>query len=132
MRCVIVVGYQNKEIVDGNAGGYTWCLSTLPSVGVEKSALTLASWKVTPPEGGLWADQSVLLTTFDEAGQISGGYCYLDDIQCGMFGVDPGWYTQQSIIDWTPVSAADVNIISGEMFQIASDCGATLTIPSAL
>ena len=131
-RCAAAVGYQNKEVADGNAGGNTWCLATLPSVGVAKNALALSAWKVTPPEGGLWGDHSVCLTTFNAGGQIEGTYLYLDDMQCSMFSVDPGWYTAESVENWSPESADAVVIAAGEMFQINSDCGATMTIPSAL
>ena len=127
-----VVGYQNKAINDESAGGYTWTMSTLPSVGEELDALTLASWKVTPPAGGLWGESSVRVNTFDTAGQIDGDYCYLDDVQSGMFGVDPGWYTAESVANWAPESAGSVSIAAGEMFQIGSDCGAVITVPSAL
>ena len=118
--------------MDQDAGGFTWCLSTLPSVGAAKDALTLSSWKVTPPEGGLWSAYSVLLTTFNSAGQNEGIYVYLDDVTCSEFGCDPGWYTSESIDNYDPVSAGNVVVKAGEMFQINSDCGATITIPSAL
>ena len=127
-----VVGYQNKEIADESKGGFTWIMSTLPSVGAEEDALTLSSWVVTPPEGGLWASASVCVNTFDSAGQISGAYYYLDDVQASMFSVDAGWYTADSVDGWAPESAGDVQIEAGEMFQIGSDCGATITVPSAL
>ena len=127
-----VVGYQNKTINDESAGGYTWTMSTMPSVGTELDALTLASWKVTPPAGGLWSEYSVNVVTFDTAGQIAGSYVYLDDVQSSMFGVEPGWYTNESVANWNPESAGAVAIVTGEMFQVGSDCGAVITVPSAL
>ena len=122
-----VVGYQNKTVNDEAAGGYTWVMSTLPSIGEELDALTLSSWKVTPPEGGLWSEASVSVVTFDAAGQIEGNYYYLDDVQCAMFGVEAGWYTAESVANWAPESADDVVIPFGEGVQIGSDCGATVT-----
>ena len=127
-----VVGYQNKAINNEAAGGYTWIMSTMPTVGADLDALTLSSWKVTPPDGGLVSEFSVNVVTFDTAGQIAGSYVYLDEVQCGMFGVEPGWYTADSVSVWAPEAAGAVTIESGEMFQIGSDCGATITVPSAL
>ena len=126
------VGYQNKEIADSTAGGSTWLLSTLPSVGVSEEQLTLSSWVVIAPEGGLWSEGSVRMNTFNSAGQIEGDYLYLDDVQCAMFGVEAGWYTFESVANWAPESAGEVDVEAGEMFQIGSDCGATITVPSAL
>lgn len=40
-----------------------------------------------------------------------------------MFGVESGWYTFDSVANWAPESAGDVEIKAGEMFQIGSDCG---------
>ena len=122
-----VVGYQNITVNDTNAGGYTWTMSTLPAVGVELDALTLSTWKVTPPNGGLTSESSVNVVTFDAAGQIDGSYVYLDEVQCAMFGVEPGWYTYDSIVNWAPESADDVVIPFGTGVQIGSDCGATVT-----
>ena len=122
-----IVGYQNKEVVDSNAGGFTWCLSTLPSVGVEQSELTLSSWKVTPPEGGLWAAESVMLTTFNTEGQNEGIFYYVDEVNCETFSIQPGWYTAESIDNWDPVSADDTIVPYGAGVQIYSDCGATIT-----
>ena len=127
-----VVGYQGQTINDATAGGYTWLMSTLPSVGVGLDALTLASWKVTPPAGGLWSESSVRVNTFDTAGQIEGDYVYLDEVQGGTFGVEPGWYTFESVVNWSPEGAGSVVVDAGEMFQIGSDCGAVITVPSAL
>ena len=127
-----VVGYQNKTINDATAGGYTWCLSTLPSVGVAEDQLTLSSWVVTPPEGGLTSELSVRMNTFNTEGQIKGDYVYVDDFQASMYGWEAGWYTFESIVNFMPESVGDVTIGAGEMFQIGSDCGAIITIPSAL
>ena len=122
-----IVGYQNKTVNSEAVGGYTWTLATMPSVGVELDALTLSSWKITPPAGGLVSEYSVLLTVFDTAGQIDNSYVYLDEVQGTMFGVEPGWYTFDSVALWAPESAADVVIPFGEGVQIGSDCGATVT-----
>lgn len=111
---------------DAEAGGYTWTGNCTP---VNR---TLNDITVTPPDGGLWSETSVRVNTFDAEGQIAGDYCYLDDVQSGMFGVEPGWYTTDSVFEWSPVAAGTTEILSGEMFQIGSDCGATITIPSAL
>ena len=114
------------DINDASVGGYTWTGNCSPV------DLTLADFAITSPDGGLWSEYSVLVNTFDTAGQIAGAYVYLDDVQSGMFGVEPGWYTFDSVALWAPESAGDVSIASGEMFQIGSDCGATITVPSAL
>ena len=127
-----IVGYQQKTVNGEAAGGYTWTLTTMPAVGVGLDALTLGSWQVTPPAGGLPSEASVRVNTFGTDGQISGDYVYLDDYQVTLFGVEPGWYTFDSVSVWAPESAGDVTIEAGEMFQIGSDCGATITVPSAL
>ena len=130
MSCFLIfhlVGYQNKTIADSTAGGYTWCLSTLPTVGVAEDQLTLSSWVVTPPEGGLWSEGSIVLVTFNAEGQIEGTYVFLDEVQCAMFGVEPGWYTFDSVASWAPESANNVVIPYGAGVQIGSDCGATVT-----
>ena len=107
-------------------------MSTIPSVGKELNALTLSSWTITPPSGGLWSEYSIRVNTFDTEGQIAGDYVYLDEVQGAMFGVEPGWYTFDSVAMWAPESAGSVSIVAGEMFQIGSDCGAVITVPSAL
>ena len=114
------------DINDENVGGYTWTGNCSPV------NLTLADFAITPPSGGLWSVSSVRVNTFDAEGQIAGDYCYLDDVQSGMFGVEPGWYTAESVDNWAPESAGAVEIVAGEMFQIGSDCGAVITVPSAL
>ena len=122
-----VVGYQTKTVNGEAAGGYTWALTTMPSVGVGLEELTLSSWQVTPPAGGLWSEVSVYVNTFDTAGQIAGAYVYLDEVQSVTFGVEPGWYTYESVSAWAPESAGDVVIPFGTGVQIGSDCGATVT-----
>ena len=122
-----VVGYQNKTVNSEEAGGYTWVMSTLPTTIKDMEKLTLSSWKVTPPEGGLWSVSSVRVNTFDAAGQIAGDYCYLDDVQSATFGVGAGWYTAESVDNWEPLSADTVVIPFGEGVQIGSDSGATVT-----
>ena len=117
---------QSFDINDESVGGYTWTGNCSPV------DLTLADFAITPPSGGLWSEYSILVNTFDSAGQIAGAYVYLDDVQGGMFGVEPGWYTSESVAMWAPESAASVSIAAGEMFQIGSDCGAVITVPSAL
>ena len=122
-----VVGYQNKTVNSEVAGGYTWTLATMPAVGVDLDKLTLGSWQVTPPQDGLTSEVSVYVNTFDTAGQIAGAYVYLDAAQCAVFGVEPGWYTFESVANWAPESADNVIIPYGEGVQIGSDCGATVT-----
>ena len=121
-----VAGERSFEINDQDEGGFTWTGNVSPVT------LELKDFAITPPEGGLWASASVCVNTFDSAGQISGAYYYLDDVQASMFSVDAGWYTADSVDGWAPESAGDVQIEAGEMFQIGSDCGATITVPSAL
>ncbi len=113
-------------INDESVGGFTWTGNCSPL------NQTLKEFTVIPPEGGLWSESSVLLTTFDTAGQIDGIYTYLDEGYAGAFGVNVGWYTSESVDGGTFESAGDIEIVSGQMFQIGSDCGATLTVPSAL
>ena len=67
------------------------------------------------------------MTTFNAAGQNEGCFYYLDDITCGEFGCDPGWYTADSIDNYDPVSAESTIIPYGSGIQINSDCGATIT-----
>ena len=121
-----VAGEKSFIVNDTSAGGFTWTGNVSPV------DLTLKDFAITPPEGGLWSELSVLVNTFNAAGEISGAYVYLDDVQCAMFGCEPGWYTFDSVANWAPESAGDVNIKAGEMFQIGSDCGATITVPSPL
>ena len=114
------------KINGSGEGGYTWTGNCSPV------NLTLKDFAVTPPEGGLWSDTSVNVITFNEEGQILGDYIYLDEGTASTYSVDPGWYTNESVVNWAPESAGDVSIEAGEMFQIVSDCGATITVPSAL
>ena len=117
------------DIVSSAEGGITYTGNTSPV------DLTLKDFAVTPPEGGLISDLSVYVTTFDSEGQMEGEYLYIDQAQvdAGTGGVEtPGWYTKESVDNWTPESAGDVGIASGRMFIIQSDCGAKITIPSAL
>ena len=102
-------------------------LSTMPTVGVAKESLKLSSWVVAAPEGGLWSDTSVNVITFNEEGQISGDYIYLDEGTSATYGVEPGWYTNESVVNWAPESADDVLIPFGSGVQVVSDCGATIT-----
>ena len=127
-----VVGYQNITVNDTNAGGCSSVLCTIPSVGATLSATTLSDFKITPPEGGLTGAGSVWLMTFDTAGQVNGDYCSLDDMNASMMGVDAGWYTKESVDNWAPETAGTTPVAAGEMVQILSDCGATITVPSAL
>ena len=119
-------------MVDEASGANSWLINTLPAVGKQLSACTLGDLKVVSPEGGLSGYLSVDLITFTDAGQYDNRYVYLDDVTCQDYSCEPGWYTEESIENWDPVSAAEVVITSGRMFNILSDCGATITIPSAL
>ena len=117
------------EIVSSEDGGNTYTGNTSPI------DLTLKDFAITPPEGGLTADASVYVTTFTSEGQTEGEFLYIDQalIDAGVGGVEtPGWYTKESVDNWTPESAGDEVIASGRMFIIQSDCGAKITIPSAL
>ena len=107
-------------------------LCTIPAVGATLNATTLSDFKITPPEGGLAGAESVWLMTFDAAGQVDGNYDYLDEMNASMMGVEAGWYTQESVQGWAPVSAADVVIPFGAGVQILSDCGATVTFAGAV
>ena len=121
-----VVGYQNLAINDTTAGGCTSVLCTIPTVGANLTATTLSDFKITPPNGGLTGGGSVWLMTFDNAGQINGDYCYLDEINALMMSVEPGWYTKESVDYWSPEAAGSVVIPFGAGVQILSDCGATV------
>ena len=113
-------------INDTDAGGFTTTGNCSPV------DLDLNDFAITPPDGGLSSELSVWLMTFDAAGQVNGDYCYLDENNASMMGVEAGWYTKASVELWAPETAGTVGISAGEMFQIASDCGATITVPSAL
>ena len=122
----VVAEDKSFAINDTSAGG---CTTTGNCSPVD---LTLGDFAITPPDGGLSSELSVWLMTFDTAGQVNGDYCYLDETSAGMMGVDPGWYSKTSVEGWAPESAGDVDVGAGEMFQILSDCGASITVPSAL
>ena len=122
----VVAEAKSFDINDTSVGGVTTCGNCSPV------DLSLADFAITPPEGGLTGAESVWLMTFDEAGQVSGNYDYLDEMNASMMGVEPGWYTQESVQGWAPESAGEIKIAAGEMFQIISDCGAAITVPSAL
>lgn len=109
-----------------DVGGFTWTGNVSPV------DLKLNDFAVTPPAGGLWSEYSVTVTTFNKGGQIEGTFVYLDEVQSSIFGVVPGWYTYESVMNWDPVDAGETLVIAGEMFQIGSDCGGVITIPSAL
>ncbi len=110
-------------------GGNTWTGNCSPK------DLTLKDFAVTPPKGltGLESIYSVQVFTYGADGQMSGNYVYLDADSNGTdYDCESGWYTTFSIEEEDPISAGDVEISAGRMFCILSDCGATLTIPSAL
>ena len=135
MRCVSVVGYQNLDVAAEGDGGFTYLVNTIPGVGADLKKVTLGDFKVTPPEGGLTADASVYVTTFTSEGQMEGEFLYIDEalIEQGVGGVEtPGWYTKFSVDNYEPVSAGKEIIKAGRMFIVQSDCGAKITIPSAL
>ena len=124
-----VVDAQTFVIVAAADGGNTYTGNTSP-VDVQ-----LKDIAITPPEGGLTSDCSVYVMTFDSFGQLEGEYLYIDQAQvdAGTGGVEtPGWYTKESVDNWTPESAGEEGIKAGRMFMIASDCGAWITIPAAL
>ena len=121
-----VEGEKSFEINDESVGGFTWTGNATPV------DLQLKDFAITPPDGGLWSELSIVLVAFNSRGQIEGTYVYLDDVQGANMGAEAGWYTYDSVVGWAPESAGDVNVASGEMFQVGSDCGATITVPSAL
>ena len=117
------------EINSLSEGGFTYTGNASP---VE---LNLEDIAVTPPEGGLTADVSVYVTTFTKDGQMDGEYLYIDQalVDASVGGVsEVGWYTKESVDNWEPASAGKVEIAAGQMFIVQSDCGASITIPSAL
>ena len=117
------VGYQNLDVAAQTDGGVTYLVNTIPAVGVDLKEVTLGDFKVVPPDGGLTADVSVYLTTFTSDGQLEGEYLYIDQalVDAGVGGVEtPGWYTKESVDNWTPESAGDEVIASGRMFIIQS------------
>ena len=122
-----VVGYQTLGINDEVAGGATSFLCTIPAVGLDRDATTLAEFKITPPETGLTGELSIVMNTFDTAGQVAGEFAYLDEVNAAMMGVDPGWYTFESVVAWTPESADSTIIPFGCGVQIMSDCGGSVT-----
>lgn len=125
-----VVGYQNLDVAAQTDGGVTYLVNTIPAVGVDLEEVTLGDFKVVPPDGGLTADVSVYLTTFTSDGQLEGEYLYIDQalVDAGVGGVEtPGWYTKESVDNWTPEAADDVIIAFGRGVIILSDCGAKVT-----
>ena len=124
------VGYQNLDVTAQTDGGFTYLVNTIPSVGVDLEKVTLGDFKVVPPEGGLTADVSVYVTTCTPEGQTDGEFLYIDQAQvdAGTGGVEtPGWYTKESVDNWTPEAADDVIIAFGRGVIIQSDCGAQIT-----
>lgn len=110
-----------------DVGGNTWTGNCSPV------DLTLADFSITPPEGGLTSSTSVQVITYGDDGQANGNYVYLDaDSNGADFGADSGWYTTESVEDWDPVACGTIPVKAGQMINILSDCGATITIPSAL
>ena len=124
------VGYQNLDVAAQAAGGYSYLVCTLPSVGKDYKDIQLKDLIVVPPEGGLTADISVFVTTFTSEGQRENEYLYIDQAQvdAGTGGVEtPGWYTKDSVDNWTPVSADEEKLPFGTGFIVSSDCGAKIT-----
>ena len=95
----------------------------------------MSTFKVISPVGGLTSALSVHLTTFSALGQLEGDYAYLDEgtaeAQCAP-GNQPGWYDADGAFNYDPTYKGDEWIDSGAMFIILSDCGAKITVPSAL
>jgi hypothetical protein len=112
---------------DEVAGGATSLLMTIPSVGSKLDEIKLSDFKVTSPEGGLWGSASTWLMTFNELGQVSGDYAYVDEFDLQGYGCEPGWYEKNSLDEYDPVPAENVIIKFGEGVQILSDCGAKIT-----
>lgn len=122
-----VSGERTFLINNSEEGGNTWTGNSSPV------DLTLKDFAITPPAGGLQSTYSIQVATFGANGQISGDYVYLDDVTCLEYGCEPGWYETLPLDWYEAVPAGDVNIKSGEMFQVASsDCGGQITVPSAL
>lgn len=125
-----VVGYQNLDINGIDDGGFSYLVSTLPSVGKSFEELTLNDFSVVSPEGGLTAEASVYVTTFTSDGQMDGEFLYIDEalVDQGVGGVSEiGWYTKESIDNWEPVLVGDTIIPFGTGVIVQSDCGAKLT-----
>lgn len=115
------------EIAGIDVGGNTFTGNCSPV------NLTLADLAIVAPVGGLTSEVSVNVLTYDEAGMRNGDYVYLDaDSNGALYGVESGWYTADSVADWDPVDCGSTIITSGQMINILSDCGATMSIPSAL
>ena len=110
-----------------DVGGNTWTGNCSPV------DLTLADFGITPPEGGLTSEYSIHVLTYDDAGQYAGDYVYLDaDSNGALYDAETGWYTTESVEAWELVPCGTTPVKAGQMINILSDCGATLTIPSAL
>ena len=115
------------EINDSSLGGNTWTGNCSPA------DLKLNDFAITAPEGGLTSEYSVQVITYGDDGQSNGNYVYLDAESNGLlYGVESGWYTTASVEEWAPEACGETPVVAGQMLNILSDCGAVMTIPSAL
>ena len=121
------------NVADASVGGNSWLINTLPTVGKNLDANTLGDLSVVAPEGGLTSEYSVQVITYGADGQLDGNYVYLDAESNGLlYGVESGWYTTASVEEWAPEACGETPVVAGQMLNILSDCGAVMTIPSAL
>ena len=117
-------------------------ISTLPTVGKAETDITLNDFQIVAPAGGLMSENSVNVHTYNASGMEEGNYSYVDQTVIDMYYwmdengnlILPGWYTTDSLRGFTayPEACGNVTIATGEMFMVISDCGATMSIPSAL
>jgi hypothetical protein len=109
-------------------GGFTWTGNCSPVT------IMFADIAVVGPEGGLMGEYSVQLSTLNDGGQVAEMYSYVDEAAIAAMGwpCEPGWYTTSSLQDYSCVPSGDSQLKAGECVMISSDCGATISIPSAL
>ena len=133
-----LVGYQNITLNDQlTSAGFSWVISTLPTVGKAETDITLNDFQIVAPEGGLMGETSVNIHTYNEDGLETGNYSYVDEIAISMYYwmdengelIQPGWYTTASLQGLTayPEACGTSKIPFGDGFMVISDCGATIT-----
>ena len=119
------------------SAGFSWVISTLPTVGKAETDITLNDFQIVAPEGGLMSENSVNVHTYNSSGMEEGNYSYVDQAVIEMYYwidengelIQPGWYTTDSLRGLTayPEACGTTKVPFGEGFMVISDCGASIT-----
>ena len=129
------------EVIAGKAGEFTFDILSQSEGGnsylgnCSPVNRQLKDFSVTSPAGGLTSAISVHLMTFTPLGRLDGDYAYLDEGTAVEFCAPdemPGWYDADGALNYDPTPKGEDPINAGQMFIILSDCGAKITVPSAL